>query len=116
MAEGDLYALSLQASRSLNREIVPGVNEVVLHPGIYMISYTVSSDGSTAGAYRVIPMLNGMPMAQYSAGAVATAGAQSSASASFIINPAAASVFQLRASISGTSMNQNVSVSIVKLI
>ena len=116
VSNGDLYAMSAQAYRAVNRDIVPGGTEVSLQPGTYLISYTVSTDGSTAGAYQAVPLFNGMPMMQYSAGDVAENGSPSSASAAFIVSPAAAGVFQLRAVLSGTTMTQNVSVSIVKLI
>ena len=116
VADGDLYSMAAQTIRTLQREIVPGGTEVSLQPGAYMISYTVGTDGSTAGDYRVTPLLNGSALTQYSAGETAVTGEQSNVSVTFIINAVAASVFQLRANVSAASMNQNVSVTIIKMI
>ena len=116
VADGDLYSMAAQTICTLRREIVPGGTEVSLQPGAYMISYTVGTDGSTAGDYRVTRLLNGSALTQYSAGETAVTGEQSNVSATFIINAVAASVFQLRANVSAASMNQNVSVTIIKMI
>ena len=88
---------------------------MTLQPGTYMISYAVNCDGATAGDYSVTPLLNGSPLTLYSAGETAAAGEQSGVSATFIISPTAVSVFQLQATLSVASMNQNVSVSILKI-
>lgn len=116
VGNGDLYAMTPQTTRSLQRDIVPGVNEVTLQPGTYMISYAVSTDGATAGDYSVMPLLNGSPLTLYSAGETAVVGEMSGVSATFIISPTAVSVLQMQATLSVASMNQNISVSIIKLI
>ena len=115
VSNGDLYAMTPQATRAIQRDIVPGANEVSLQPGTYMISYAVGADGTQAGSYRVTPLLNGTPLPLYSAGETAAAGEQSGVSVTFIINVILPSVFQLQASMSAASMNQSVSVSILKI-
>ena len=115
MTNGDFYAMTPQMTRSTQRDITPGVNSVTLQAGVYQISYTVSTDGSVAGTYRVIPMLNGMALSLYSAGETGVAGEQSAVSSAFLLNVTAASTFQLQASMSAASMPQTVSVSIIKI-
>ena len=115
VSDGDLYAMTTQASRSPQRDIAPGVNEVTLQPGAYMISYSVTANGTEAGEYSVTPLLNGSPLTLYSAGETSAVGEQSGVSVTFIVNLITAAVFQLRANLSVASMNQNVSVSILRI-
>ena len=115
ITNGALYAMTPQTVQRQQRDITPGQNVVTLQAGTYMISYTVTTDGTTAGDYRVIPLLNGTALTLYSAAETSTAGEQSGVSATFIITTAVAASLQLQASLSAASMNQTLSISILKI-
>ena len=59
--------------------------------------------------------LNGAALTLYSAGETSVAGEQSGIAATFIVETAMVSTFQVQASLSVASMNQSFSVSILKI-
>jgi len=115
MVNGEMYVMTAQAAARQLRAITPGDRQVTLQAGTYMISYSVTTDGAVAGDYRVVPLLNGTALFLYSAGETSTLNEQSGVSATFIITIITPSVFQLQSAMSAASMNQAVSVSILKL-
>ncbi len=115
VANGAMYAMTAQSYSRQTRDIVPGGTSVRLQPGTYLISYAIHTDGTTPGDFRAIPMLNGAALTLYSAGETSVAGEQAGISATFIVDTAMVSTFQVQASLSVASMNQSFSVSILKI-
>ncbi len=115
VANGAMYSMTAQTYSRQTRDIVPGGTSVQLQPGTYLISYAIHTDGSTPGDFRAIPMLNGAALTLYSAGETSIAGEQSGIAATFIVETAMVSTFQVQASLSVASMNQSFSVSILKI-
>ena len=115
VANGAMYSMTAQTYSRQTRDIVPGGTSVQLQPGTYLISYAIHTDGSTPGDFRAIPMLNGAALTLYSAGETSVAGEQSGIAATFIVETAMVSTFQVQASLSVNSMNQSFSVSILKI-
>ena len=114
LVAGDDYPIAADIDDATGNITVNG-DQLTLTAGRYLVAYQINLEGGEAGAYGIIPVLNGVVQLAYGAYATSQAGETVTLSGSFLTDADVASTLSFTVDAPGGTVTADTLVTVIKV-